>query len=226
MEQFETIINYEFKNKNLLTEALTHSSYANEDKANRKDNERLEFLGDSVLGMVIAEYLFSKRTDFPEGELTKVRASLVCENSLFEFAKKIDLGNYLRLGHGEVSAGGCKRPSILADAFEALIAAIFLDGGLDEAKTFIMQFIPKRITVNSSNKLKDYKSKLQEIIQRNHEEHLEYRLTAESGPAHNKTFEITVFVGSNEFGKGKAKTKKQAEQNAAKEALSLLGEKL
>lgn len=221
MQDLEKKINYEFKNKSLLTTALTHSSYANE-KGGVLYNERLEFLGDSVLGIITAEYLFKNHKDFPEGELTKVRAALVCEKALYSFAKEIDLGEYLFLGKGEIHTGGRNRPSILADAFEALIAAIYLDGGMQQAKNFVLHFIvgaqEQAIEVNT-----DYKTKLQEIIQKNPEERIEYTTLSETGPDHDKRFVVAVKLNSNIIGKGEGRSKKKAEQLAAKEALRLMG---
>lgn len=221
MQELEKKINYEFKNKSLLSTALTHSSYANE-KGGAPYNERLEFLGDSVLGIITAEYLFKNHKDFPEGELTKVRAALVCEKALFSFAKEIDLGEYLFLGKGELHTGGRNRPSILADAFEALIAAIYLDGGMEQAKKFVLHFIvgaqEQAIEINT-----DYKTKLQEIIQKNPEERIEYVTLGETGPDHDKRFIVAVKLNSNIIGKGEGKSKKKAEQIAAKEALRLMG---
>ena len=221
MQELEKKINYEFKDKSLLSTALTHSSYANE-KGGAPYNERLEFLGDSVLGIITAEYLFKNHKDFPEGELTKVRAALVCEKALFSFAKEIDLGEYLFLGKGELNTGGRTRPSILADAFEALIAAIYLDGGMEQAKKFVLHFIvgaqEQAIEINT-----DYKTKLQEIIQKNPEERIEYVTLGETGPDHDKRFIVAVKLNSNVIGKGEGKSKKKAEQIAAKEALRLMG---
>lgn len=221
MQELEKKINYEFKNKSLLTTALTHSSYANE-KGGVLYNERLEFLGDSVLGIITAEYLFTNHKDFPEGELTKVRAALVCEKALYSFAKEIDLGEYLLLGKGEMRTGGKNRPSILADAFEALIAAIYLDGGMEQAKKFVLHFIigaqEQAIEINT-----DYKTKLQEIIQKNPEERIEYAVLGETGPDHDKRFIVAVKLNSNVIGKGEGRSKKKAEQLAAKEALRLMG---
>ncbi len=221
MQKLEEKIGYTFKNKELLKTALTHSSYANE-KNGEKYNERLEFLGDSVLGIITAEYLFINHKDFPEGELTKIRAALVCEKALYGFAGEIELGSYLRLGKGEIRTGGSERPSILADAFEALIAAIYLDGGMQAAKKFVLGFITKAqgraMRVNE-----DYKTKLQEVIQKNPGETLEYCVTGESGPDHDKRFEVEVHLNSNVIGRGEGRSKKQAEQAAAHEVLKMMG---
>ena len=223
LSAFEQEIHYSFKNKKLLKQALTHSSYANEGKKHLQNNERLEFLGDSVLSIVVAEHLFRNFKHIPEGELTRLRASLVCEQALFEFSQKIHLGDYLLLGKGEENTGGRERPSIVSDAFEAVIAAVFLDGGMEEAKRYVLSFIPDDLTPEMAHSLADYKTALQEIIQQNREEKVEYVLTSESGPDHNKTCEIEVRLNSNVIGRGKGKSKKQAEQNAAKEALTLMG---
>ena len=223
MTELEESIHYRFNNKKLLTEALSHSSYANENKRNRRSNERLEFLGDSVLSIVVSQYLFEHFSHLPEGELTKIRASLVCEKSLHVFAKQIDLGKYLLLGKGEENTGGRERASILADAFEALIAAIYLDGGLDAAKEHILRFIPEDIDSQKSSAFNDYKTILQEVIQQNPEEKVEYVIADQSGPDNNKAFTVNVCLNSNIIGVGTGKSKKEAEQMAAREALNLMG---
>lgn len=220
MTELQEKIGYQFREEALLTRALTHSSFANE-KGHKKDNERLEFLGDSVLGFITAEYLFKTLKDIPEGELTKLRANAVCERSLARFAQEIDLGAYLYLGKGEKLTGGDQRPSILSDAFESLIAAIYLDGGMEEAKKFVLRFI--RTTETDVSAVTDYKTLLQEVIQRNPDEHLRYVLAAEAGPAHDKTFTVEVYLNSNCIASGEGHSKKKAEQAAAKEALSLMG---
>ncbi|MGN0613649.1 MAG: ribonuclease III [Porcipelethomonas sp.] len=222
-ESFEEKIRYKFKNRDLLVEALSHSSYANEKRKSRHSNERLEFLGDSVLSIVVSQYLFEHFTHLPEGELTKIRASLVCEKSLFVFAKQIDLGDHILLGKGEENTGGRQRTSILADAFEAVIAAIFLDGGLEAARKHILRFIPADIDSRKTAAFSDHKTILQEIIQKNPEEKIEYRLAGQSGPDHNKAFKVQVYLNSNVIGTGIGKSKKEAEQMAAKEALELMG---
>lgn len=221
LNQLEADIKYSFKNKNLLKNALTHSSYAHEHNIPEMCNERLEFLGDSVLGFISAEYFYSNLTECPEGDLSKHRAQYVCESSLFVFAKEIYLGEYLRLGKGEISTGGNERPSILSDAFEALIAAIYLDGGIEEAKKFVLRFL--KSYKNAPEKPHDYKSILQEIVQQDPREVLTYVHTGESGPDHDKRFEVEVHLNSNVVGKGVGKSKKAAEQAAAKEALKLMG---
>ncbi len=224
MLELENKIGYHFKNQALLREAITHSSYANEHKAQHiKYNERLEFLGDAVLSIVVSDYIFKHCPELPEGELTKLRASLVCERTLFEFAKKIDLGSYLILSKGERHNGGAERPSILSDAFEALIAAIYIDGGIEPAKKHILNFIIPAIKNSKKKRVKDYKTTLQEIVQKNPGERLEYVLTGESGPDHNKHFTVEVHLNSNVIGKGGGRSKKEAEQQAAREALELMG---
>lgn len=219
--ELEKKIGYNFKNKKLLTEALTHSSYANERQDGTRCNERLEFLGDSVLGFISAEHFFHHFKHLPEGELTKRRAYFVCEKSLSEFARTLGIGDYLLFGKGEVLTGGKDRPSILADAFEAVLAAIYLDGGIEPAKKFVFRFIDK--ADEEKPVVTDYKTTLQEIVQRNPEEAVEYVLVGESGPDHNKTFSVEVHLNSNVIGHGSGISKKIAEQAAAKEALELLG---
>ena len=222
MSELENRIHYTFKNKKLLHEALSHSSYANEGKRTRS-NERLEFLGDSVLSIIVAKHLFTHYTHLPEGELTKLRASLVCEKSLHEFACDFGLDEFLLLGKGEELTGGRERPSIIADAFEALLAAIYLDGGMEQARKFVLQFIPEHLNPKQAKGLNDYKTTLQEIIQQNKEEKIEYVPIEETGPDHDKTFVVEVHLNSNVIGTGRGKSKKQAEQFAAKEALELMG---
>ena len=222
MSELENRIHYTFKNKKLLHEALSHSSYANEGKRTRS-NERLEFLGDSVLSIIVAKHLFTHYTHLPEGELTKLRASLVCEKSLHEFACDFGLGEFLLLGKGEELTGGRERPSIISDAFEALLAAIYLDGGMEQARKFVLQFIPEHLNPKQAKGLNDYKTTLQEIIQQNKEEKIEYVPIEETGPDHDKTFVVEVHLNSNVIGTGRGKSKKQAEQFAAKEALELMG---
>lgn len=224
-EQLENKIGYHFKEKRLLNNALTHSSYANEsrDKALRS-NERLEFLGDAVLGVITAEYLYTRLTRVPEGELTKLRATMVCEKSLHGFALEINLGEHLLLGRGEENTHGRERASILADAFEALVAAIYLDGGLQEASRFVTGFAEGFFSTKIEYLVDDYKTALQEIVQKNPGERLEYALVSESGPDHDKLFVVEVHLNSNVIGEGRGKSKKEAEQMAAREALRLMGQ--
>ncbi|MEG1834898.1 MAG: ribonuclease III [Oscillospiraceae bacterium] len=221
MKDLEKLIGYKFNNINLLERAITHSSYANEKNILTGDNERLEFLGDSVLGFITAEYLFTVHKNLPEGDLTKLRSYAVCEKSLFEYAKEIGLGEKLLLGKGEEHTGGRERPSVLSDAFEAIIAAIFLDGGIDEARKFVLKFVIPY--VNAKPCFKDYKTTLQEVVQQNQGEILEYILISERGPDHDKCFEVEVHLNSNVIGAGEGRSKKQAEQAAAREALELMG---
>ena len=219
----EKNIGYTFHDIGLLKNALTHSSYANESKKSSGSNERLEFLGDSVLGYVVADYMFRNCPHLPEGDLTKTRAALVCEKACCGFSRQLEVGKYLLLSHGEQNSGGNARPSILADAFEAIIAAIYLDGGMEEARTFILRFVKPMIQTARPKPFKDYKTMLQEIIQKNPEESLEYVLTGESGPDHDKHFSVEVHLNSNVIGKGGGRSKKEAEQQAAREALELMG---
>ena len=217
MHQLETVIGYTFKDPSLLETALTHTSYANEAKGHVKHNERLEFLGDSVLSIVVADYLFHHWTDRPEGELTKARASLVCESALFQFAQEIDLGRYLRLGRGEERGGGRTRPSVVSDAFEALIAALYLDGGIETARAFILPFITEGATA-----AEDYKTRLQELVQERPGAQLQYAVTGEEGPDHDKTFTVEVTLDGKVLAAGTGRSKKAAEQQAACAALARL----
>lgn len=223
MKDLQRLIGYKFKNENLLYEALSHSSFANENKKTRRSNERLEFLGDSVLSIAVSDYILKHFTHIPEGELTKLRASLVCENALFEFSKRIKLGEHIFLGKGEEMTGGRERPSIVSDAFEAVIAAIYLDGGMEKAREYVLSFIPKDITPAGGKAFHDYKTELQEVIQRNPEEKIEYFLKGESGPDHDKHFDVQVLLNGMVIGEGSGKSKKNAEQAAAREALRLMG---
>lgn len=215
-----------FQNTHLLENALTHSSYANENREKGiHSNERLEFLGDAVLGFICAEYIYENFRAMPEGELTKLRASIVCEKSLYEYAKRLHLGDYLLLGHGEEAGGGRKRPSVLADAVEAMLAAIYLDGGMESAKKFILGYIQeKALEMSRMRHPLDYKTTLQEIIQKNREETLTYRLKEESGPDHDKRFVIELLINSNIIAEGIGRSKKEAEQDAARIALEPMGQ--
>lgn len=222
MEGLQDRIGYRFRDPSLLERALTHSSYANECKQKTECNERMEFLGDAVLSIIVADHIFHK-FHLAEGDLTKIRASLVCEKSLYEFARKIDLGSELLLGHGEEQTGGRERPSVVSDAFEALIAAIYLDGGLEKAAQFVLPFVEEDLG-HEEAPFVDYKTRLQEIIQKNPEERVEYVLVSAQGPDHDKKFVIEVHLNSNVIGRGVSRSKKGAEQAAAQEALSLMGE--
>ena len=223
-KDFEINIDYKFTNKEILTEALTHSSYANEHKINKvKDNERLEFLGDAILDLVVSEFLYKKHKDLPEGDLSKLRASIVCEAFLLEAAKEIRLGDFLLLGKGEELTGGRERTSVLADAFEAVIAAIYLDGGIEESEKFIHRFIITYMeSLSNDKKIEDYKTHLQEIIQKDSKNPISYVLINEKGPDHDKYFEVEVRHNGYILGSGSGRTKKEAEQQSAYEALQKL----
>lgn len=223
INELEQKLGYKFKNIELLKNALTHSSYANEEHCKFGSNERLEFLGDSVLSIIVSEYIYKNFKDLPEGELTKLRASLVCEKALSMFSKELELGKYLYLGKGEAHNHGEERPSILADAFEAVLASIYLDGGFEPAKKHVLRFITNELKSRDEDAFKDYKTMLQEVIQKNPEERLVYILTDESGPDHDKRFTVEVHLNSNVIGSGIGKSKKQAEQKAAHQALQLMG---
>ena len=215
-EDLQQVLHYTFKNPALLRIALTHTSFANESKVPTTHNERLEFLGDSVLSVVVADHLFhqSKR---PEGELSRMRASLVSEEALFQFAEEIQLGEYLRLGHGEELGGGRTRPSVVSDAFEAVIAALYLDGGFEVARNFIMPFITEGKTAEE-----DYKTRLQEVVQQDPDAALRYEVVDETGPDHDKKFTVSVWRNGTHLADGVGRSKKAAEQNAAKKALEKL----
>lgn len=223
MKDLQKAIGYQFKNEALLQNALTHSSFAHERKQPESCNERLEFLGDSVLSIAVSDYLYHHFPDLPEGELTRIRAASVCEKALFGFAKAIGLGEHLLLSRGEQNTGGRNRPSILADAFEALIAAIYLDGGMEPARAFILSHVVPTLDNHRRAAFKDYKTMLQEVIQQNPEDRLTYLLVEESGPDHDKVFKYEVHINSNLVGTGIGRSKKEAEQAAAKEALRLMG---
>lgn len=226
MESLEKRLGYKFNNIRHLKNALVHSSYANEMRGDVHSNERLEFLGDSVLSIIVAEHIFNKYPNMPEGELTKLRASLVCEKSLCFFSRELGIGEYLLLGKGEDKNGGRERDSILADAFEAVLAAIYIDGGIVPAKNHIYNTVLRDLEhhVDDADSFKDYKTVLQEIIQRNPEESVSYILIDEKGPDHDKIFTVQVHLNSNVIGEGTGKNKKQAEQMAACQALKLMGE--
>ena len=222
IKDLEQAIGYRFQNITLLQNALTHSSYANERWHNSLlSNERLEFLGDSILGMVVAEYRYKQFPDRPEGELTKMRADMVCETSLAAIAEKIGLGQHLLLGHGEDRLGGRSRASILADAVESVIAASFLDGGMAAAKSFIEKFVLTNVPVKRMHNT-DYKTALQELVQQKKNQVLTYVLTGESGPDHDKVFCVEVLLNDVPIGSGTGSSKKRAEQAAAQSALEAL----
>ncbi len=219
IKDLETAMGYRFRNITLLQNALTHSSYANERWHNSlMSNERLEFLGDSILGMLVAEHLYKHFPDRPEGELTRMRADMVCEQALAEIAGQLSLGQHLLLGHGEEQTGGRQRASILADAVESVIAAVFLDGGMEAAKSFVERFVLCHVPVHKFQNM-DYKTALQELVQRKKDQVLTYTLVAESGPDHDKRFEVTVSLNGVQIGSGIGRSKKRAEQDAARSAL-------
>ena len=225
MEKLEERLGYTFQNRRLLENALTHSSYANENKAKgESSNERLEFLGDSVLGMVTADYLYRTHPDLPEGDLTRVRAALVCEESLVEVAGQLELGQYLKLGRGEDAGGGRQRPSIQADAVEAVIAAVYLDGGIGSARKLITRFILTNNRREQEGVIRDFKTALQELVQRESGQVLTYHLLGESGPDHAKVFSVAVELNGKPLGAGEGRSKKEAEQAAAKAAVEKLTE--
>ena len=218
MESLEKKLGYTFRDRSLLSEALNHSSYANEHRsAEVSSNERLEFLGDSVLGFVTAEFLFKTYGKLPEGDLTRIRAALVCEQSLYEVAKFLGLGQYLKLGKGEEAGGGRQRQSILADATEAVFAAVYLDGGMERVRELICRVLLSRAP--AAEERRDYKTTLQEIVQRRSGQVLTYHMVDESGPDHNKTFLFQVRLNGAPVGQGRGHSKKEAEQAAARAAL-------
>lgn len=219
MDEFQKKSGYKFKDEHILMKALTHSSYANEHRL-AYNNERLEFLGDSVLGFITADYLYKNFGKEREGDLTKLRALLVCENSLVGFAKQLGIGGFMLLGKGEEQTGGRTRPSVIADAFEAVLAAVYLDGGLEAARAFLLKSIIPAI--EKSVALDDYKTVLQEKVQRVKGNSIRYEMTGEDGPDHDKVFTAAVIVNGKVAGEGSGKSKKDAEQNAAKAALDAI----
>ncbi|MBQ7331034.1 MAG: ribonuclease III [Oscillospiraceae bacterium] len=222
IKKLEQAIGYTFQDISLLQNALAHSSYANERWHNSlKSNERLEFLGDSVLGMLVADYLYRSFPDRPEGELTRMRADMVCEKTLAVVARRLDLGEHLLLGKGEEQGGGRTRESILADAVESVIAACYLDGGMDAAKAFVEKFILVNVPLRKLNNA-DYKTALQELVQQKKNQTITYRLAGESGPDHDKQFVVELTLNGELFGTGEGSSKKRAEQDAARQALEKL----
>ncbi len=221
MKTLEEKLDYTFQDSSLLENALTHSSCANESRGTLSSNERLEFLGDSILGMVVADHLYRNHPDLPEGELTRTRAALVCEESLVEVAQELNLGEYLKLGKGEEAGGGRHRPSIQADAVEAVLAAVYLDGGIGSARKIIHKYILRR-EIAGLTKPRDYKTALQELVQRESGQVLQYRLTGEEGPDHDKRFFMEVLLNGKAVGTGTGRSKKEAEQMAAQAAIAIL----
>lgn len=220
MEAFQKKLRYTFRDPSLLETALTHSSYANEHHC--ASNERLEFVGDSVLGMVTAEHLYASFPEMAEGGMTKLRAELVCEQSLWEVADALNFGAYLRLGHGEETSGGRQRMSILADCVEAVIAAMYLDGGIEPARAFIHAHILSKLDDSGQQGLRDWKTELQEQVQQKPGRLLSYELIGESGPDHMKRFTASVSMNGRRIGLGEGRSKKEAEQQAARAALEAL----
>jgi ribonuclease-3 len=218
--ELETRIGYTFRDPRLLRTALTHTSYANEMQA--ESYERLEFLGDSILGAVTAYFLYSHEPNLPEGRMTRLRAELVCEESLFRTAQQLDLGRYVLLGKGEEHTNGRERPSILADLVEAILAAIFLDGGMEPARRFVLTHVLKDVDLSRSHRTSDYKTELQELVQQEAGATIRYQLLDETGPDHCKSFHYAVFVNGENCGEGVGRTKKEAEQEAAGAALRSL----
>ena len=223
MKTLEEKLDYTFHDRTLLENALTHSSCANESRGRLQSNERLEFLGDSILGMVVADHLFRNHPDLPEGELTRTRAALVCEESLVQAAHALDLGAYLHLGKGEEAGGGHSRPSIQADAVEAVLAAVYLDGGIGSARKIVQRLILSR-ELEGLTSSRDYKTALQELVQRENGQVLQYRLTGEEGPDHDKRFFVEVDLNGSRVGAGQGHSKKEAEQMAAKAAIQSLSQ--
>lgn len=222
IKDLEAAIGYRFHNISLLQNALAHSSYANETwKNSLLSNERLEFLGDSVLGMLVARYLYTTFPDRPEGELTRMRADMVCEKTLARVANSLNLGSHLLLGKGEELGGGRNRDSILADAMESVLAACYLDGGMAAAEAFVERFILVQVPVQQLQNV-DYKTKLQELVQQKKNQHLSYNLLAESGPDHDKSFRVEAVLNGRQVGVGTGRSKKRAEQDAAREAIETL----
>jgi ribonuclease III len=225
LREFERALGVHYDRLELLNVALTHSSYANQQNLNYNDhNERLEFLGDSVLSMAVSDYLYKKYKTKHEGKLTRMRAGVVCEASLVEISKKLNLSKYLRIGKGEELSGGREKDSLLADACEAVIASIYLDRGFEAAKDFVLSHLISKIdTIVKDHNYNDFKSKLQEYVQKNLMAAIKYNVKEESGPAHDRLFEIELYLDNKCYGIGIGKSKKEAEQNAAKEALKNIG---
>ncbi len=223
---FQKELHIHFNNEKLLFQAFTHSSYVNEHrKRPSDDNERLEFLGDAVLELTISQYLYKKYHNMSEGELTKLRAAIVCEPSLVTFAHQLKFGDLVLLGKGEENTGGRTRPALLADVFEAFIGALYLDQGLEVVESFLDEFVYPKINEGAFSHVMDFKSQLQEFIQRENHGTLDYRIVQETGPAHNREFTSEVYLGSERLGVGHGRSKKEAEQQAAREALQYLNSK-
>lgn len=226
-DELQEKLNIFFRNTKLLYQAFTHSSYVNEHR--RKlftDNERLEFLGDAVLELSVSKYLFEKFPEMSEGELTKLRASIVCEPSLVIFADELDFGKYVLLGKGEELTGGRERPALLADVFESFIGALYLDQGLEIVVGFLERIVFPKVEVGAFSHVMDFKSQLQEMVQQSNNGILNYEIVDEKGPAHNRTFVSRVLLNNQELGLGRGKSKKEAEQQAAQNAMVMLNQSL
>ncbi|MEF9933653.1 MAG: ribonuclease III [Clostridium sp.] len=225
IKEFQAIIGVEFENTSLLDKALTHSSFANQFSLKYDDhNERLEFLGDSILSMVVSEYLYKRYKNKQEGKLTRIRAAVVCEPSLADISRSLKVNKYIRIGKGEELSGGREKDSLLADACEAIIAAIYLDRGIEEARKFILKNLePKIESIGENYNYRDFKSRLQEYVQKSLLVPIRYAVIKEYGPPHDKTFEVEVYLDEKPTGKGVGKSKKEAEQGAAKDALASMG---
>ncbi|OZM58570.1 ribonuclease III [Lottiidibacillus patelloidae] len=224
--QFQKSVGIFFESEQLLQQAFTHSSYVNEHRGlPYEDNERLEFLGDAVLELTVSKYLFLKHPTLSEGQLTKMRAAIVCEPSLVQFANELDFGNLVLLGKGEELSGGRERPALLADVFEAFVGALYLDKGLDVVFSFLKEVVFPKIDEGAFSHVMDYKSQLQEVVQRDGHGKLDYEIIEERGPAHNREFISVVLLNDKRAGKGFGRTKKEAEQNAAKMALGAFEQK-
>ena len=224
IEELQRLIGYSFRNAELLKTAITHSSYLNESRGKEaipEDNERLEFFGDAIIEFFVSEYLFSKYADTPEGDMTKLRAAMVCEQSLAECSRQIDLGNFLRMGKGEEATGGRERPSITSDAFEALTAAIYLDSGRESAERFLKEHMIR--VLEHKTLFFDAKTRLQEIVQKDPNAKLTYELISEDGPSHSKVFVTAVYLDGREIGRGQGHSKKSSQQDAAVHAIEALG---
>ncbi|CAM2898793.1 ribonuclease III [Paenibacillus sediminis] len=223
LKQLQHQLQIQFQNKQLLKQAFTHASYVNEHRTSQtQDNERLEFLGDAVLELTVSEYLYKTFPNRPEGELTKLRAAIVCEPSLVKFAEALGFGKYVLLGKGEEMTGGRTRPALLADVFESFVGALYLDQGLEAARSFLERFVFPQVADNGKLQMRDYKTELQETIQHHNMGVLEYRIVEERGPAHEREFVSELFMDGQSLGRGVGRSKKEAEQQAAAAALSKL----
>ena len=227
LNNFLETLGYRFQNEEILKIALNHSSYSNENKSKRiQNNERLEFLGDSVLSLIVSNHIFRKYSELPEGEMTKIRASVVCESTLKELAMDLDIGSFIKLGKGEELTGGRNRPSILSDAYEAVVGAIYIDGGYKQAESFVLKQMIELIENSAQGfGIADFKTKLQEILQKKGDTKISYEVVEELGPDHSKEYTVLVRCDGEKFGIGMGKSKKEAEQNAARNALKMVKDK-